>query len=413
MLHPGKAERLGALSGAGAATVSPMPNPPLLMWSEELLEYNFGAAHPMAPIRLALTHKLLTALAVDDDMVVAGVPLATRDELERVHTPDYIDAVQAAGTGTPAPQYGLGEDDNPIFAGIHDAGARLVGSTLHAARAVWRGDAPRALSLAGGMHHAMPGRAAGFCIYNDLAVAIADLLADGAARVAYVDIDAHHGDGVERAFWDDDRVLTISLHQHPGSLFPGTGYVQDLGGRAAHGYAVNVPLPAGTGDEGWLRSIDGVVEPLLREFAPEVLITQHGCDTHARDPLAELEVSVDAQREAAIMLAGYAEAYAAGRWVATGGGGYEITGVVPRVWTHLAAVVAGRPLDVTTPVPEEWRNFVMDLAEVPPPTTMGDGQVPVLRAWEEGYNPSDPIDRVIMSVRNAAFPFHGIDPFTG
>lgn len=387
-----------------------MPEVALLPWSEDLLAYNFGAGHPMAPIRLALTHELAAALGVLDELRVTQVVAATTDELLRVHEQEYIDAVRAAGEGRPVTGFGLGDADTPTFAGIHEAGARIAGATLAAATAVWRGDAPRALSLAGGMHHAMPRRASGFCVYNDPAVAIAGLLEEGATRIAYVDLDAHHGDGVERAFWHDDRVLTISVHQHPGTSFPGTGYVQDIGAGAGRGYAVNVPLPPGTGGAGWLRAVDAVVEPLLRELRPQLLLTQHGCDSHGRDPLAELDVPVDAQRQAALLMADLAERYADGKWVATGGGGYEVVDVVPRVWTHLAAVVGGSPIDPDREVPQSWLDLVHELADVEGPATMSDGSGAEVTPWSAGFDPEDPVDRVVMATRNAVFPYHGLDP---
>ena len=394
----------------GARYRGGMPNVAFLPWSEELLAFNFGAGHPMAPLRLMLTHELAKQLGVLDGFRVEPVVGATRAQLLRSHEAEYVDAVQAAGEGPVDPGFGLGDDDNPVFEGMHEAGARIAGSTLAAATAVWRGEAPRALSLAGGMHHAMPRRASGFCVYNDLAVSIAALLDEGATRVAYVDLDAHHGDGVERAFWDDDRVLTISVHQHPGTLFPGTGYAQDLGAPSARGRAVNVALPPGTRGGPWLRAIDAVVEPLLREFQPQVLVTQHGSDAHGRDPLAELDVSVDAQRRAALMMADLAERYAGGRWVATGGGGYEVVDVVPRVWTHLAAIVAGTPLPLGTTVPEAWRTLVHDLAEVEAPRTMGDDRDGEFVPWSDGYDPADDVDRAILATRGAVFPWHGLDP---
>ena len=387
-----------------------MPNFPLLPWSEDLLDYNFGAGHPMAPIRLMLTHELMRELGVLARFRVEPVVSATTAELLRVHETEYVETVRSCGADRPAGEFGLGGDDTPVFDGIHEAGAKIAGSTLAAATAVWRGDVPRALSLAGGMHHAMPRRAAGFCVYNDLAVAIAALLDEGATRVAYVDLDAHHGDGVERAFWDDDRVLTISVHQHPDTLFPGTGFAQDTGAPGARGRAVNLPLAPGTTGGPWLRAVDAVVEPLLREFEPQILITQHGSDSHGSDPLAELDVSVDAQRRAALMMADLADRYAGGRWVATGGGGYEVIGVVPRVWSHLAAVVAGEPLAPGTAVPEAWRDLVRELADVEGPRTMTDDDSGEYEPWSSGYNPDDAVDRAVMATRNAVFPSHGVDP---
>lgn len=386
-----------------------MPKP-LLPWSEEFLEYNFGAGHPMAPLRLALTHQLLADLGVLDDFAVEPVTEATEAELLRVHEADYLAAVRAAGRGVADPARGLGAEDNPIFGQIHEAGARIAGATLAAALAVWEGRAPRALSLAGGMHHAMADRASGFCVFNDVAVAIAALLDAGAQRVAYVDLDAHHGDGVERIFWDDPRVLTVSVHQHPGTLFPGTGYAQDIGGPQARGTAVNVALQPETGDGAWLRVLDAVVPPLLEEFEPQILVTQHGCDSHPLDPLAQLAVSVDAQRRAALLMSELATAHAGGRWVATGGGGYEIVTVVPRAWAHLAAVVAGRPLALDAAVPEVWRRRVGAVVDGAVPTRFTDGVDDDFRAWAGGYDPDDAVDRAVMATRGAVFPHHGLDP---
>lgn len=388
-----------------------MPADALLVWSEDLVSYDFGLAHPMTPVRLLLTHQLLDDLGVLDGAVrVVPAPIASDAELRRVHTDAYLDVVhRAEADGHAAPGYGLGDDDTPVFGQVHTASARIVGSTLTAAQAVWRGDARRAVSIAGGMHHAMPARASGFCVYNDAGVAISWLLEQG-ARVAYVDLDAHHGDGVERMFWDDERVLTISVHQHPGSLFPGTGYAQDVGSAVARGSAVNVALPPQTADAGWLRAVEAVTEPLVRAHGPDVVVSQHGCDCHGTDPLAQLDVSVDAQRAAQLLVADVADRYAAGRWVALGGGGYEVIGVVPRAWAHLVAVVAGRPLDPGSAVPEAWRRRVRDLADVEAPRTMSDGRDVHFARFADGFNPDDAVDRAIMATRQAVFPWHGLDP---
>ena len=193
----------------------------------------------------------------------------------------------------------------------------LSGESLHSA------------SIVGGLHHAMADRSSGFCIYNDIAVGIQHLLDSGVERVAYVDVDVHHGDGVEKIFYDDPRVLTISLHETGQMLFPGTGFPQDTGGAGAEGTAVNVALPPGTADGGWLRAFHAVVPPLLREFEPQVLVTQHGCDSHMEDPLAHLMLSVDGQRAAYLALHELAHEVCDGKWVVTGGGGYALVEVVP------------------------------------------------------------------------------------
>ena len=270
---------------------------------------------------------------------------------------------------------------------MHLASAHVVGASLEAFRQVWSGESLHSVNIAGGLHHAMPDRASGFCIYNDVAVGITQLLADGVERVAYVDIDVHHGDGVESIFWDDPRVLTISLHETGQMLFPGTGFATDTGGDSAEGTAANVALPPGTSDAGWLRAFHAVVPPLLREFRPEVLVTQHGCDSHMNDPLAHMMLSVDGQRAAYLALHELAHEVAGGKWVVTGGGGYSIIDVVPRAWAHLLAIASGRPLEPTLATPPAWRAYVEEVLGATAPHRMTDGRTPAFRDWADGYDP--------------------------
>ncbi|MEW9527675.1 acetoin utilization protein AcuC [Microbispora sp. NPDC049125] len=379
-----------------------------VVWDDGLVSYDFGAGHPLAPVRVELTMALAGDLGVLDGVEMAGCLPATDDELALVHDRHYIQAVrEVSRTGRPDLRHGLGTADNPAFAGVHEASALVAGATLAAARAVWTGESEHAVNVAGGLHHAMAATASGFCVYNDPAVAIAWLLEQGASRVAYVDVDVHHGDGVQAAFFDDPRVLTISLHESPRTLFPGTGFPQETG---AEGTAVNVALPAGCGDTGWLRAFDAVVPPLLRHFDPVVLVTQQGCDSHALDPLAHLMLSVDGQRTAYAALHRLAHETAGGRWIAVGGGGYELVQVVPRAWTHLIAEAAGSPVDPATPTPESWRTLAGKRTGEVPPLSMTDGHDPRWRDISEGYDPADAVDRAIMATRNAVFPFHGLDP---
>jgi acetoin utilization protein AcuC len=387
-----------------------------LMWDEAVTGYDFGPGHPMDPVRLALTMRLVEAMELDahsDVKVVAAKPVGD-STLRLVHRQDYIDAVRrvSADPASADGEFGLGTPDDPAFAGMHEASALIAGQSVGAADAVWRGDVQHGVNFAGGLHHAMHASAAGFCIYNDAALAIARLLEQGAERVAYVDVDVHHGDGVQDAFWNDPRVLTVSLHEHPRMLFPGTGCAEESGGADAEGGAVNVALPAGTGDEGWLRALHAVVPELLAEFRPQVLVTQHGADTHFEDPLAHLAVSVDAQRAAAEALHDWAHEYAQGRWVALGGGGYAVIDVVPRTWTHLVAIAAGAPVPPEAEVPESWRQLVYaKTGSSVAPVRMTDGRDPVWRDWvETGYDPADPLDRSVHATRKAVFPAHGLVP---
>ncbi len=384
-----------------------------VVFDDELTQYNFGPSHPMAPIRVDLTIRLARALGVLDlpEIEVVPAPTASDDDLELIHEPEYIASVKgiSADPGQRDLVHGLGTDDNPTFARMHEASAHIVGASVEAARQVWSGEALHAVNISGGLHHAMAGCASGFCIYNDPAIAIAWLLRAGAERVAYVDIDVHHGDGVQAAFYNDPRVLTISLHESPRTLFPGTGDPSESGGPDAQGGSVNIALPPGTGDGGWLRAFHAVVPSLLREFKPSVLVSQHGCDSHMDDPLAHLMLSVDGQRAAHLALHDLAHEVSQGRWVATGGGGYAVIDVVPRTWSHLLAVVAGRPLDPHTPIPEEWRDYVATATGHRGPTVMTDGRDPLFTDWSNGYNPDSWLDRSVEQTRREIFPWHGID----
>lgn len=385
----------------------------LLMWDEAVTGYDFGPEHPMDPVRLALTMGLVRAYGLDRAVDVVAAKPAGESTLRLVHREDYVAAVRAASADPRAADqaYGLGTVDDPAFAGMHEASALIAGQSVGAAEAVWRGDAAHAVNFAGGLHHAMPGGASGFCIYNDASLAIARLLELGAERVAYVDVDVHHGDGVQAAFWDDPRVLTISLHEHPRTLFPQTGWPEETGAAGAgEGGAVNVALPAGTGDAGWLRAFHAVVPELIADFRPQVLVTQHGADTHFEDPLAHLAVSLDAQR--AVQEACHELAHAhveGGRWVALGGGGYAVVDVVPRSWTHLVGIAGHAPVDPESVIPSSWRDEVFARTRQLGPARMTDGRWPVdWRDWAAGYDPADRLDQAILATRKAVFPLRGL-----
>ena len=358
----------------------------VLVYSPEVVEYDHGPEHPLRPIRVLLTRELIAAYGMLEDGRVAERPsrIASDEEVGLVHTPEYVEAVKRAGSGEPGDwwRYGFGPGDNPIFAGMHEASARVVGGSIEAARHVLEGDAEHAFNPAGGLHHAMPERASGFCVYDDPAVAIRWLLERGVERVAYVDVDVHHGDGPQAIFYDDPRVLTISLHESGRYLFPGTGFVSERGEGRAEGTKVNVPLPPWTSDDAWLEAFREVVPPLVRRFGPDVLVTQLGCDTHHTDPLAHLALSTRAYREAAVLLHDLAHAEAGGRWVAMGGGGYQWARVVPRAWAIYFAEMAG--VDVPDDVPEAWRELAAEhaggpvpgsLSEEPPEVPAGSGEV--------------------------------------
>jgi len=397
-----------------------------VVWDERLTDYHFGPGHPLAPVRLELTMRLAREFGLwsQPGVTVADPVPATDAELELVHDARYLTAVRTVSgwaqdlgaRGLEATQFryaqafGLGTGDQPVFAGMHQASALVAGATLAAARAVWSGTAEHGASIAGGMHHAMAARASGFGVYNDPAVAIAWLLGQGAERIAYVDIDAHHGDGVQSAFWTDPRVLTISVHQHPADMFPFTGLPAETGGPGAEGSAVNVTLPAGIKDARWLRAFHAIVPPLLAQFRPQILVSQHGADTHRLDPLARLELSIDGQRAAHAAVHALAHEVAGGRWLLTGGGGYELVHVVPRSWTHLLAEAAGQPIDPRTPTPARWREYVALHTGVTAPEQMTEGEPAVFKPFESGHDPGHPADQAIIATRDAVFPLHGLSP---
>lgn len=307
--------------------------------SPEVWQQGHGPNHPLKPERLQRTHELLAeygALDAPNVRLVAPRP-AAKAELLLFHTAEYVDVVRALSEGDlalPARQYGFGPGDNPIFEGMFDSEGLKVGSAVQAAELLTNNDCDVAFSYSGGLHHAAPALASGFCVFNDAAVAIQWLLEQG-QRVAYVDIDVHHGDGVQDAFYDSDRVLTISLHQDPHTLFPGTGFVHETGAGKGVGYCVNVPLPPYTDDEWYLWAFRQIVPPLLDRFTADVVVTQLGVDTHIQDPLASLVLTTEGQ------LALFSElAELAPKWLALGGGGYAID-VVPRAWTLAIGVMAG------------------------------------------------------------------------
>ncbi|CRK55794.1 NAD-independent protein deacetylase AcuC [Alloactinosynnema sp. L-07] len=380
-----------------------------VVWDASLLGYDLGGEHPFNPIRLELTMRLAAALGVLDGVTLQVPEPAAESDIERVHELDYVRAVQRAPTVGWDVGHGLGSADNPVFDRMHTASALVVGGSLLGARHIAEGTVDRAVSIAGGLHHAMRDHASGFCVYNDCAVAISWLLDNGFDRVAYLDVDVHHGDGVQAAFYDDPRVLTVSLHQSPMTLWPGTGFVNELGGRGAQGSAVNIPLAPYTRDAAWLRAFTGVVPSLLKAFRPQILVTQCGVDTHEEDPLADLALSVDGHRAIYRTLRDLADRYAGGKWLATGGGGYQLLRVVPRSWTHLIATVLDRDVAPETRVPAQWTASVRKIApNADLPLTMSDGRDTAFEPWDGGLD--QPVDAVIRDVRRAVFPLHGLDP---
>ena len=293
-----------------------------------------------------------------DDVPILKPRAATDEELARVHAQDYIDAVKVASEDPSASssssflKYGLGTDDVPIISGMHEVAALIAGSTLVAAEAVMSGTVTRAFSIAGGLHHARKAEAAGFCVYSDLALAIDYLKRFHGSRVMYIDYDAHHGDGVQQIFYDDPDVLKVSYHESGTYLFPGTGFIDELGSGDGYGYSINVPLDAHTEDRSFIDCFRQLVPDLAEAFRPDVIVLQNGCDSHVLDPLTHLRCTTNLFPEVVQTVCEVADRYCGGRIIAAGGGGYAIHTVVPRAWTLVWSTLRG----IAPPerIPDDW-----------------------------------------------------------
>ena len=315
--------------------------------SPAVWEHGHGPDHPLKPIRLQRTYELLEEYGAfrPDNVHLVAPRHATDDELALFHTPEYIAVVQTLSQGDrgiPVHQYGFGPGDNPVFAGMYDSERLKVGSALQAAELLVQGECDIAFSYNGGLHHGGADFASGFCVFNDAAVAIHWLLRQG-LRVAYVDIDVHHGDGVQAAFYDTNQVLTISLHQDGRTLFPGTGFINETGIGTGEGFSVNVPLPPHTDDETYLWAFTEIVLPLLERFVADVVVTQLGVDTHIKDPLAQMTLTTHGHQALFLALRDLSP-----RWLALGGGGYDMD-VVPRAWALAFGVMSDQTFPEALP----------------------------------------------------------------
>ena len=365
----------------------------LLVFGPRSASYDFGPGHPLTPRRFGPGMDLLRAVGAEPGLEPEP---ATDEELLWCHTQRYIKVVKRFSTDPfGRSEGGIGEGgDDPPFAGMHEAGAMVAGGSLRAVEAVLRGDVEHAFHPGGGLHHAMPGRASGFCIYDDPALAIARARRDG-LRVLYVDLDVHHGDGVQAIHWSDPGVLTLSFHESGRYLFPGTGGVGELGEGVAAGTSVNVPLEPGTGEEAWLAAVRGLLPEVAATFGPDLIVSQHGADSHAWDPLAHLRVTTTAMGEAARLVDLVAHRYAGGRWLATGGGGYDAYRVVPRAWSLVW--LAGAHRDVPDETPATWRSrWEAEAARY--------GQAPLPAAFTDPPNAGSPLDgaQEVAEVRSTA-----------
>lgn len=320
------------------------------IYTEKMQEYDYGGGHPLKMVRLKLTHQLLKAYGVfsNEDVEFVETMSASPKDVEAVHNRDYIEVLKGIDEGkTPGDpsRYGLGYGDNPVFKGIYAGSMLSTGASLQAAILVHSGKSKTAFNIAGGLHHAMPGRASGFCYINDPAVAI-QYLVDKGVKVAYIDIDAHHGDGVQKIFYETDRVLTISLHEDGHYLFPGTGSPEESGSGKGLGFSVNLPLLPGTGDEVFTWGFFELVPPLIAAFCPDIIVTQLGCDSFATDPLAHLNVTTNGFTK---MVDWFAKSGIP--WVGMGGGGYDVANVA-RAWSLAFGIMAG--IDLPNELPASY-----------------------------------------------------------
>lgn len=345
------------------------------LYDEQFLGYKFGEEHPFNPKRLLMTKDLIDKLGLLQPSQIVKPISAAMEDLTLVHDPLYVEAVKTASrlpAGSEGTElgFGLGTEDTPIFPNMHEITSLIVGATIQAADIVLSGQYQHAINLAGGLHHSHRKEASGFCVYNDVGAAIAYIKQKYQARVLYIDTDAHHGDGVQWMFYDDPDVLTISFHETGKYLFPGTGGIDERGDGRGYGYSMNIPLEPFTEDDSWIASLRGVLPYVVHQFNPDIIISQNGCDAHRYDPLTHLSATTLLYREIPKLVHQLAHEACEGRWVAVGGGGYDIWRVVPRAWTMLWAEMSGQPLP--DDIPQSWLDQWQPAAPAVLPATFLD-----------------------------------------
>jgi len=381
-----------------------------LIWDPRLAAYDLGPSHPLNPLRLVLSVELMESFGLLFPDVVIAPREATESELLLVHSSGYIEAVRHAGDWTSdfRPIMGLGTEDNPIYPGMHEIAALTCGGSIQAIEEVLSGRRKRTFSIAGGLHHAHRSRAAGFSIYNDAAVGIAVARQQRPGlKVLYIDIDAHHGDGVQEAFASSAEVLTISIHQSGMHAFPGTGFAGEIGYGPGAGFSANVPLPPYATDACFALAFDDMIAPLARGFGPDLIVAQLGVDAHYSDPQTDLGLTLPGYHALVRGIVALADELCAGRLAAVGGGGYHIAQVVPLAWTWVMAEFGGVPLD--DEVPDAWRAKVRSRLDCEPPASMGE---------RDSFDlPAESAERVlaltaerIRETREAVFPYLDLVP---
>jgi acetoin utilization protein AcuC len=370
-----------------------------LCYADRFLGYNFGPEHPMNPVRLRLTYSLIEDFGFLDgpDAKRVEPSLASEEDLLLVHTPAYLEAVKAEETDL---AFGLGIDDNPVFKGMYNAARLLAGGSIDAAKLMIDKDCS-AFNIGGGLHHAMPTQASGFCIFNDIALAIC-ILKRRFERILYIDIDGHHGDGVQNIFYTDPRVLKISMHESGRYIFPGTGFIDEVGEYEGRGYSVNIPMPMYATDEAYRRAFEEIVPRLFEWFKPDVVVGQFGADTHYSDPLTSLNLTLNGYSYLVHRIKELTDRYAKGRLLALGGGGYSLI-VVPLAWTIVFQTMRGGEVPEFLPIcwSEMFINFVGQ-----EPLSLPD--IPINIGKETQKRISAEVDETLSGLKKILSEIHGI-----
>ncbi|MCK5239662.1 MAG: acetoin utilization protein AcuC [Candidatus Thorarchaeota archaeon] len=381
-----------------------MRNKLIYPYSDELLNYEFKQEHPLKPDRLKLTYLLSEQLGLLDKVKRIDATIASREQIEMYHQAEFIDAVISAGeSGTPDYRHGLGTADNPIFPRMYDAASRYVGATLDAARELEK-RASRAFVISGGLHHAHRSQASGFCIFNDVVLAIMYLQKKKPCKVLYVDIDAHHGDGVQNAFYNSKDVLTISMHQTGKTLFPGTGFIHEAGSGDGLGYSINIPVLPGASSTDLIEVLNEVIVPLFESYQPDLLVTQLGVDGHYLDPLAQLAYSSHGFEVVLKKLRNLASDICKIGWLAVGGGGYHPVNVA-RLWSLFLSII----LDEKVPqkLPDEFIQIANDMGYTSFPEGMRD-ETEIVQQYYSREEVSLERERTVRRLKETIFPYHGL-----
>jgi len=400
----------------------------VLVDSDKFQNYDFGPHHPLTPKRLILTHNLIETIGMFEDPNVSleEARYATDEEVGLIHGDNFIKLLKKASEPL-APsamwEIGLGPGDNPIFEGMYDASRLYVGASLLAADLIMKGETRRAFNISGGLHHALGSkainekgetvdtgrddRASGFCILNDCAITAAYLIKNyGLKRIMYIDVDAHHGDGTQWIFYNLKNVLTCSIHQDGRTLFPGTGFIGEIGRGEGKGYSVNIPVLPYTFEEPYLKTLEKIVKPIARKYKPEIIITQLGADTHFTDPLTNLMLTTRTYQKIAKFLYDLSNEVCDGKWLALGGGGYS-PDIVGKAWTIYFAQMAD--FKIPEKVPESWRSLSKELIGKSPSPYFLDKDVPEARLKEEDQEIiKEKTEDIINKIKEVVFPLLGL-----